>query len=396
MSKEPHIVQSHDVRLDADYAEWLKELKNRYRKAQVKAAIKVNSEKLLWNWQLGRDLVMRKAEAQWGDGIVEQLSLDLQAEFPGEQGFSASNLWYMKRWYSFYTSSDKVVKLEQAIQEIQPYDSKLITKLDQVGQVIHEDGATGIPFPPIFAYIPWRHHVEIIKKCKTIEEAIFYIVRTIDGDWSRNYLLERLKANDYHNRNILPNNFDLHLPEPQSTLAKEVIKENLDFNFISLPPKYNESQLEEALCQQMTRFLLELGSGFAFIGRQKEIVVAGKTRKIDLLFYHYRLRSFIVVELKARPFEPEYAGKLNFYVAALNNLLKTPEDNPTIGLLICSDMNKTEVQWSFDSMQNPMGVAAYKNVNEIAAQLPSIEQLQERIKLLEEEIREQSLKETKD
>lgn len=297
MKDSPYIVRSEKVRLDEGYAQWLAELKQRYRNSQLKAAIKVNSEKLFWNWQMGRDLVTRKAETRWGEGIVEQVSLDLQAAFPDERGFSASNLWYMKRWYLFYAQHGDCKRLDRIGQEIISSENEQLIKLDQVGQVISDTTNEGLPFPMLFAYIPWRHHVEIVKKCKTVDEAFYYIRRTIKGDWSRNYLMERLKERDYHNQSILPNNFDAHLPAPQSTLAKEVLKENLDFGFISLPENYDEKQLEDALCKQMTRFLLELGTGFAFLGRQKEVVVAGKPRFIDLLFYHYRLRSFIVVDL---------------------------------------------------------------------------------------------------
>ncbi len=388
MSDEAYIVRSENVHLDTDYTAWLSELKQRYRQSRVKAAVKVNSEKLLWNWQMGRDLVLRKAEARWGMGIVEQVSLDLQNEFPGEQGFGARTLWYMKQWYEFYAQNINPKKLEQVVSVLLPLDNLRNIKLKQVGSEIHEQEKTGFPFPPVFAFIPWGHHVEIVKKCKSVDEALYYITRTIQGDWSRHYLLERIKEGDYQNRGgVLPNNFDAHLPHPQSLLAKEIMHENIDLGFISLPERYTERQLEDALCQQMTRFLLELGTGFAFVGRQKEIVVAGKSRAIDLLFYHIRLRCYIVVELKVKPFIPEYAGKLNFYVAAVNNLLKSDEDNPTIGLLICSDMNKTEVQWSFDSVTNPLGVAAYRNIKELAEQLPSIEQLQERVRLLEHELR---------
>ncbi len=240
---------------------------------------------------MGRDLVLRKAEARWGAGIVEQVSLDLQDEFPGEQGLSASSLWAMKRWYLFYAASPQAQKLEQAVQVLLSADNVGITKLEQVGQVISETPTEGLPFPLVFAFLPWGHHVEIVKKCKSIDEALYYITRTIQGDWSRHYLMERIKEGDYKSRGgILPNNFDAHLPQPQSLLAKEIMHENIDLGFIALPQRYTERQLEDALCQQMTRFLLELGTGFAFVGRQKEIVVAGKSRAIDLLFYHIRLR----------------------------------------------------------------------------------------------------------
>lgn len=202
MKDSPYIVRSEKVRLDEGYAQWLAELKQRYRNSQLKAAIKVNSEKLFWNWQMGRDLVTRKAETRWGEGIVEQVSLDLQAAFPDERGFSASNLWYMKRWYLFYAQHGDCKRLDRIGQEIISSENEQLIKLDQVGQVISDTTNEGLPFPMLFAYIPWRHHVEIVKKCKTVDEAFYYIRRTIKGDWSRNYLMERLKERDYHNQSI--------------------------------------------------------------------------------------------------------------------------------------------------------------------------------------------------
>lgn len=387
------ITISHDVKLDADYSDWFGDLKNRYQRAQIKAAIKVNSEKLLWNWQLGRDLVLRKAEEHWGAGVVEQLSLDLKAAFPNEKGFGALNLWMMKRWYLFYTEKiNKEVNPERLYQlgkELYSTDNQKRIKLHQLGKEIQEHTDEGLPFPEIFAFIPWRHHVEIITNCNSIEEALYYIHRTIDEGLSRNNLLNCLKADLFHKQGGSISNFSDHLPVMQAQLAQEITKENYDFGFITLPPKYDELQLEEALAQQLTRFLLELGTGFAFVGRQKEIVVAGKTRRIDMLFYHIHLRAYVVCELKAVAFEPEFAGKLNFYVNAVNKLLKTKNDNPTIGLLICSNLNETEVQWSFEGISSPIGVASYGNVNiaDIKKQLPSVEELENRIKMLEEELK---------
>lgn len=387
------ITTSHDVKLDADYSNWFGDLKNRYQRAQIKAAIKVNSEKLLWNWQLGRDLVLRKAEEHWGAGVVEQLSLDLKAAFPNEKGFGALNLWMMKRWYLFYTEKiNKEVsteKLHQLGKELYSTDNEKLIKLHQLGKEIQEHANEGLPFPEIFAFIPWRHHVEIITNCSSIEEALYYIHRTIDEGLSRSNLLNCLKADLFHKQGGSISNFSDRLPVMQAQLAQEITKENYDFGFITLPPKYDELQLEEALAQQLTRFLLELGTGFAFVGRQKEIVVAGRTRRIDMLFYHIHLRAYVVCELKAVAFEPEFAGKLNFYVNAVNKLLKTKNDNPTIGLLICSNLNETEVQWSFEGISSPIGVASYGNVNiaDIKKQLPSVEELENRIKMLEEELK---------
>ena len=395
MANKTFITKSHEVKLDADYSKWLRDLKGRYLKAQIKAAVKVNSEKLFWNWQLGRDLVLRKAEERWGSGVVEQLSLDLQAAFPNEKGFGSTNLWSMKKWYLFYSLENQTnnpisEKLHQLGEELYESDSQARTKLHQLGGEIKEPTYDGLPFPDIFAFIPWRHLVEIITKCSSIDEALYYIHRTIDEGWSRSNLLNCLKEDLYHKQGRAVSNFSEQLAPIQAQLAQEITKENYDFGFITLPPKYDEQQLEEALAKQLTRFLLELGTGFAFVGRQKEIIVAGKSRRIDMLFYHIPLRAYVVCELKAVAFEPEYAGKLNFYVNAVNKLFKTKNDNPTIGLLICSDMNKTEVQWSFEGISSPIGVAAYDNIKieDIRKQLPSVEELEDRIKMLENEIKQ--------
>ena len=383
--EKSRIVKSHDVHLDADYAEWIADLKYRYRSAQVKASVRVNSEKLLFNWELGRDLVQKKAEEKWGAGVVEQVSLDLQREFPGTEGFSALNLWYMKRWYLFYNQADE--KLYQFGKEIEG------EKLYQTGkEIMHQSGAeklhqTGGEFPALFALVPWRHHVEVISKCKSIEEALFYIGKTIEQGLSRAALVNCIKANLYEHQGKILNNFAEHMPELQSELVQEVFKENYDFGFATVDHEiYNEDDREEALTRNITGLLLELGTGFALIGRQKQLWAGDTTRKIDLLFYHIRLRCYVVCELKAKAFEPEFAGKLNFYVNAVDDLLKDKEDNPTIGLLICSDMNKAEVQWSFRGISTPIGVATYNNIR-IKDALPTQEQLKERMELLQREMR---------
>ncbi len=388
----PIIVSSHDVHLDSDYVQWIHDIKERFRGAQIKAAVKVNSEQLLFNWQLGRDLVLRKSEEKWGRGIVEQLSLDLQQEFPEVKGFSARNLWNMKKWYSFYALAEDFDDLIQAVNNKFNFDS---IKLQQIGAEIKEDdrreklhqvGAEMV-FPAFFGFVPWRHHVEIVTKCKSVVEALFYLQKTIEEEWSRNALIDCMKADLYHNTGTANTNFAEKLPGIQGKIAQEIVKDTYDFSFISLPRGYDETALEEALEQNITRFLLELGTGFAFIGRQKEIVVSGKTRKIDMLFYHIRLKCYVVVELKAVSFEPEFAGKLNFYVNAVNDLIRTSDENPTIGLLICKDKDQTEVQWAFQGIQTPMGVASYDNIKieEIKKQLPTEEQIQQRIELAEEE-----------
>lgn len=378
------------MHLDSDYVQWIHDIKERFRNTQIKAAIKVNSEQLLFNWQLGRDLVVRKVEEKWGSGIVEQLSLDLRNEFPDIKGFSTTNLWYMKKWYMFYAGSD-TEKLQQLVGEIESQISIIQPKMEQIGKAIGEEKLQQVigelSFPDLFAYVPWGHHIEIITKCSSIEEALFYICQTIEEGWSRSTLQNCIKSGLYGRTGTTITNFGERLSASQGKLAQEITKDTYDLSFITLPPDYDEAALETALEQNITRFLLELGKGFAFVGRQKEIIVSGKTRKIDMLFYHIHLKCYVVVEMKAVSFEPEFAGKLNFYVNAVNELIRTPDENPTIGLLICKDKDQTEVQWAFQGIQTPMGVASYDNIRleEIKKQLPTEKEIQRRIELAEEE-----------
>lgn len=385
---KPHFASSQNVHIDEAYVSWIEELKGRYKKAQIKSAVKVNSEQLLFNWQLGRDLVVRRAEEHWGAGVVEQVSLDLKAAFPKAKGFSTTNLWNIKKWYLFYSTNKANEKLHQLGGELQNSDNKLNTKLQQLGAEIRETEHSpkiGLAFPIVFSFVPWRHHIEITTKCKDIDEALFYIQQTINEGWSRNTLDNCLRADLYHTQGGAISNFSDYLTPKQSKLAQEITKDTYDFGFIELPKQYAEEELEDELEKNITRFLLELGTGFAFIGRQKEIIVAGKTRRIDMLFYHIHLRSYIVCELKAKPFEPEFAGKLNFYVNAVDELLKTDDDNPTIGLLICKDKNQTEVKWAFKGISTPMGVASYDKVRikKIREALPSEEDLSRQLQLFE-------------
>ena len=376
----PLVVNSHDVLLDSSYSEWLHDIKSRYRETQINAAVKVNAEQLRFNWQLGRELVTRKAEEIWGSGIVEQLSLDLKNEFPKAKGFSVTNLWYMKRWYLFYAKGN-MEQLKSLLDSLEESIDLHSVKLHQVGEELS--------FPVVFGFVPWRHHVEIITKCKDVKEALFYIGKTIEESWSRRKLEDSIDAGLYHHCGQAITNFRSVLNPVKGRLAQEITKDNYDLGFISLPPEYEEEKLEEALEQNITRFLLELGTGFAFIGRQKEIIVSGKSKKIDMLFYHIKLKCYVVVELKVKAFEPEFAGKLNFYVNAVNELIKTTAENPTIGLLICRYADQTEVQWSFQGIQTPIGVATYNNVKieDIQKQLPTVEEIQKRINSTEHEWR---------
>lgn len=372
-NEKPRVVKIHDVKVDREYKQWLRDIKSRYRNAQIKAALKVNAEQLLFNWQLGRDLVERKAVEKWGTGVVEQLSLDLQAAFPESKGFSTTNLWRMKQWYLFYSTERE--KLPQLVGELQLSGTQSIIKLPQH---VTELG--------ILAYVPWGHHAEILAKCKTLDEALFYLSRTITENWSRNILMNCIKADLYHTSGGAISTFAKTLPSPQNELAQAITKDTYDFGFLSLEKGYKEEALESELEAHLTRFLLELGKGFAYLGRQQQVIVGGKTRKLDMLFFHIPLNCYIVIELKTVPFEPEFAGKLNYYVNIVDELIKLPSHNPTIGLLICSNKDDTDVRYSFTGLQTPIGVSTYNNVQlkELQEQLPSVEELKNRIRLLEE------------
>lgn len=374
-----------NIRIDENYVTWLNDLKQRYQSAQIKSAIKINDEKLRFNWSLASDIVTLKAEESWGAGVVEQLSFDLQEAFPNDKGFGTRNLWRMKQWYIFFSTQEALNKLTQLGAELKEHTNLISQKVPQAGSVF--DNSADFPF--VLSLLPWRHQTEIVSKCKDIDEAIFYIKQTIIGGWSRETLNNAIKSELYNTQGKAITNFPTVLPQAQSLIAQEITKDNYNFGFISVPVDYKEEELESALEHNITRFLLELGTGFAFVGRQKELIIEGRSRRINMLFYHIKLKAYVVVELKTKPFNPEYAGKLNFYVNAVDELLKGNDDNPTIGLLICSDKNETEVKWAFKGIETPIGVASYDNVQVL---LPSTEELQVRIKLAESEFNKKTLK----
>ena len=388
LQNKKKLAQSPNIYLDNEYSDWILELKQRYQNAQLKTAVKVNSELLLFNWYLGKDLVTRKFEEKWGNGVVEQISNDLQAAFPDAKGFSSRNLWFMKQWYLFYSSDKNATVL---ISELEKQIDSSSSKLNHIGSVIEEQklkqAVSEMQFPSLFSFVPWGHHIMIVQKCKTVKEALYYIKRTIDESMSRSSLIACISSDAYHSQRAAETNFEYALPKQQCVLAKELLKQNYDLSFIELVDEYNEEDFEEAIEKRMTDFLLELGNGWAFVGRQKEIIIAGKIRKIDLLFYQIYLKCYVVIELKVKAFEPEFAGKLNFYVNAVDECMRNESDNPTIGLLICKDMNRTDVRLSFQGITTPLGVATYDNVRikEISEQIPTTEQIELQIELAEEE-----------
>lgn len=390
---KPYFVTSKNFHGDNDYIKWLKEIKNRYQNIRNRVALQANYGALEFNWLLGRDIVQKKAELRWGSGVVNQLCLDLRATFPDVRGFSVRNLYYMKEWYEFYMADDEHKQiLHQLGAKLQEAENKNPIKLHQLGAEIYsEDKISDIlennGMLPIFGIVPWKHHLVITSKCKSIKEAFYYIARIVDEGLSKRELEDIVDANDFSKHGHAITNFSNQLPAQQSQLAMNVLKDPYRLDFLTLERGYTERDLENAIAKDITRFLLELGNGFTFVGRQPELVVGNEGYFPDLLFYHIRLRCYVVIELKVVDFKPEFAGKLNFYVAACNKLLRQREDNPTIGLLLCKSKDQTKVEWAFDTIQNPMGVATYEGIK-IKDKLPSVEDLRKRLDMVEQELRE--------
>lgn len=389
----PHFVTSKNFHGDKDYVEWLREIKSRYQTVRDRVVLQANYGALEFNWLLGRDIVQKKAEARWGSGVVNQLSLDLRNAYPDVKGFSSRNLYYMKEWYEFYMADEKHREiLHQVGAKLQESENQNPIKLHQIGaEIVSTNRISSIlndgGMLPIFGIVPWKHHLLLISKCKSIEEALYYMARSIDEGLSRRELEDVIDDDDFGKHGKALTNFDSRLPAPQSQLATNVLKDPYRLDFLMLEKGYDEHDLENAIARDITRFLLELGNGFTYVGRQPELVVGADGYFPDLLFYHIRLRCYVVIELKVVDFKPEFAGKLNFYVAACNKLLRQPDDNPTIGLLLCKSKDQTKVEWAFDSIQNPMGVATYEGIK-IKDRLPSVEELTKRLDMVEQELRE--------
>ncbi len=356
---EPTFVYRDNTIADNEYVKWLSDVKVRFHQSQIKAAIRVNTAMLEFYWSIGRDLVALRAEERWGAGVVKQFALDMRQAFPNETGFSDTNVKYMKRWYSFYY--ENITKSQQVAGQIR--GSQISHQLGDQMESVEKSHQLGdqLEMPEIFGRIPWRHHVEIFTKSQSIEEALFYINKVAEEGWSRSWLEDQMAAKRYLSQGAAITNFDKTLPAPQSELAKEMLKDEYNFEFLTMKAKYDEHDLEEALVNNITRFLLELGKGFAFVGRQMELRMDDETTFFpDLVFYHIPQKRYVIIELKAVKFEPEFAGKLNFYVTAADELLRGEGDNPSVGLVICKTAKKTIVEWSLKDINKPLGVASYQ------------------------------------
>jgi len=365
-----------------EYREFIREIKSRIQSAQLKAAVSVNQELLRLYWDLAERIIARQQASAWGDGILVQISHDLQSEFPDMKGFSRRNLELMRQWYRFWSGTNAIAK-QAATQLGQPaIAQQAVSQLEKsaIGQQAVAQSDSALYVQQRFLQIPWGHNLVIISKIKEQGEALFYVQQTIQNNWSRAVLTHHIESRLYQREGKAITNFKATLPTPQSDLAQQILKDPYNFDFLLLRKKHDEKELEEALIEHVTRFLLELGAGFSYIGRQYKLEVGGDDYFIDLLFYHTRLHCFVVIELKAVKFKPEFAGKLNFYVSAVDGILKTEQDNPTIGLMICKSKNDVVVEYALKDIHKPIGVSEYmitKNLPvEFQSSLPSIEQIE--------------------
>lgn len=328
--------------IPTEYGPFLEDLKSRIRSAQVRAAVAVNSELVTLYWNIGRQILAAQQAEGWGTKVVDRLSTDLRREFPEIKGFSPTNLRYMRSFAEAWPD--------------EPIFQQLAGKL------------------------PWFHHCILIDKVKDMETRLWYTDQAITNGWSRNVLSLHIKSRLHERQGAAPTNFAERLPSPQSDLAQNILKDPYNFDFLGLGKEAHEREIEKALVVHVQKFLLELGIGFAFVGSQYHIEVAGEDFYIDLLFYHVRLHCYVVVELKAGKFSPASAGQLNFYLSAVDDLLRTEGDAPSIGLILCQDKNRVLAEYALRDLNKPIGVSSYQLADSIPdpirTALPTIEQLE--------------------
>lgn len=334
-----------------DYRQGLEDIKRRIQSAQTRAVLAANTELLQLYWDIGRQLAQWQKERDWGTAVVEQMATDLQSAYPGIKGFSRPSLFAMRQFYAFL--------------------SPRFGQFEFVSQPVRQ--------------IPWGHIRTLLVKVKSVDEALLYAQACVDNGWSRSVLTLQIEQR-YHERiGQAASNFAKALPAPQSELVQQSLKAPYVFDFLTLQADAVERDIENQLVAHITRFLLELGKGFAFLGRQYALQVNGRDYFLDLLFYHARLKCYVVIELKAGAFKPEYVGKLNFYLSAVDDLLRTEGDQPTIGLILCKDKDHLDVEYALRDIHKPMGVSSFitKDIPlDVQSQLPSVQEIEDELKAL--------------
>jgi len=363
------------VKFDKEYKKWLTDLKSRIRQSQIKAAISVNTALIEFYWDLGK--MIAEKERVWGSKLIEQVAKDLKQEFPDMQGLSRRNLFNAKKFYQFYNSTQLVQQPVGLIRQ------------QVVAQLQNDDKKESILVQQLVALIPWGHNILIFTKSKEPKEALFYVQKTKENNWSRDTLALQIKSDLYTRQGKAITNFTNTLPEPNSDLAQQTLKDPYVFDFLQLAEDYKERDIENQLMRHITKFLLELGRGFAFVGKQYNVQLNEKEYFIDLLFYHIPMQCYVVVELKNKDFEPEFAGKLNFYLTLIDKTMKRSFENPTIGILLCRGKDNLEVEYALQDIHKPMGVSEFKLdkilPDNLKSSLPSIEELEEQLKKIGDE-----------
>jgi len=364
------------MKINQQYLDWIADLKNKILSTQIKASIAVNEKMIMLYWYIGKSIVEKQIEQNWGSKIVEQMAKDLKRDLSHFSGFSRTNLFAMRKFYLFYKDSELIID--------KPFDNEGFELRDkfvhQLGGQIKTDG---IKSNSIIFKVPWRHHVSIITKCANFKDAKFYIEQTIQNNWSRNILELQISSGLIERLGNAPNNFEQTLPKFQSDLAKETLKDPYKFDFLTLETDVQELHLEKKLIDNISKFLLELGKGFAFVGRQYPLIIGKKERKIDLLFYHLKMHCYVVIDLKMGDFEPEFAGKMNYYLSAVDDLLRTDVDQPSIGIILCKSKDNFDVEYSLRDINKPLGISEFKFnelPNELKSNFPSNEELENEFK----------------
>ena len=315
---------------------WLSKVKAKIQSSQIKAAVSVNSALIEFYWDLGEMIADKQQQSNWGNKLIEQLSKDLKIEFPGMAGFSRTNLYYIKQFYLYFNTPEMLSKVvPQAEGQLENTD---------VPQLEAQNKSSIVP--QVVGQLPWGHIKVLIGKIKDKKECLFYIQEIISNNWSRDTLALQIKTHLYKRQGKAITNFKTTLPTPQSDLANQTIKDPYVFDFMTLTKPFVEKDIENQLVSHITKFLLELGKGFAFIGRQYHLEISESDYYLDLLFYHVKLKCYVVIELKNTKFIPEYAGKMNFYLSGVDSTVKDKDDNPTIGILLCRDKDNIDVEFS--------------------------------------------------
>lgn len=371
-----NIIKDSVTLLPTGYAQWRKDIEHLIDTAKLRTALNVNVGTLTLYWNIGKSILQKQEQEGWGKQVIEQLSKDLISRYPDDRGYSKRNLGYMKSFAMQYPDFPFLQVPLAKLKEL-PILRATLAKLENEGRKFVQ-----VPL----AQISWYHHISLLPKVKDEAERAYYITETAQNGWSRDVMLFQIDNGYIHAKGHAINNFEQTLPPLQSDLARYIFKDPYNFSFIGTVALQNELDIEKSLTSKITDFLLEMGRGFAYIGRQYHISVDGDDYYIDLLMYHLKLHCYVVVELKAVEFKPEFVSKLNFYISAVDDMVKSPEDKPTIGLLLCRTKSNKKAEFSLRGITQPMGIAQYETEKlfaDVASALPQIEEIENKIEDLD-------------